>query len=93
MNPEVVEELDAARAALTLIDAALAGEGGAAWFIAEDWSQRGEVLLRQLLAVTETLTRRVGELTNADPHQIIQKMRNDVAAAEAVANERERNHE
>lgn len=89
MNPEVIEEFDAARDALALIDAALRVDDAAAHVLVTNWSSKGEVLLRQLLAITENLTRRVGELTGNDPHEIVNTMRRATHDVEAIVSDPE----
>lgn len=88
MNPEATEEIDAARDALALIDAALDGNNETAQLLVGNWSDNAGVLLRQLLSITEVLARRVGELTDTDPHQIVQTLRGGVATTEGeISNE------
>lgn len=82
MNPEVIEELDAARDALALVDAALSGDDAAAQLIVAQWADDGSVLLHRLLGVTEVLTRKLGELTGKNPHQLIAELRNAIAHVE-----------
>ncbi|TXI56486.1 hypothetical protein [Mycolicibacter arupensis] len=82
MTPEAAEEIDAARDALALVDAALSGDNSAAQFIAGTYADNAGVLLRQLLSITEVFARRIGELTETDPHEITRQLRDAVAATE-----------
>ncbi|WP_024443360.1 hypothetical protein [Mycobacterium sp. UM_WGJ] len=88
MNPEAAEEIDAARDALALVDAALSGDNPAAQLIVGNYTDNAGVLLRQLLSVTEVFARRIGELTETGPHQIVQTLRDGVARTEGeISNE------
>lgn len=87
MNPEAAEEIDAARDALALVDAALSGDNPAAQCIVGQWVDDGSVLLHRLLGVTEVLARKVGELTDQDPHHIVQELRTAVADIEGEISE------
>ncbi|TXI56987.1 hypothetical protein [Mycolicibacter arupensis] len=87
MTPEAAEEIDAARDALALVDAALSGDNPAAQLIVGNYTDTAGTLLRQLLAVTEVFARRIGELTDADPHQAVQTLRDGVADIEGEISE------
>jgi len=82
MTPEAAEEIDAARDALALVDAALDGNNAAAQFIVSNYTDSAGVLLRELLSITEVFARRIGELTETDPHEITRQLRDAVAATE-----------
>lgn len=75
-------EIDGARDALALIDAALRGDNPAAQLIVSNYTDTAGTLLRQLLSVTEVFARRIGELTDTSPHQVVQTLRDGVADIE-----------
>ncbi|UVO13789.1 hypothetical protein NM962_06855 [Mycobacterium sp. SVM_VP21] len=75
-------EIDGARDALALIDAALRGDNPAAQLIVSTYTDTAGTLLRQLLSVTEVFARRIGELTDTSPHQVVQTLRDGVADIE-----------
>ncbi|BBY33364.1 hypothetical protein BST33_10015 [Mycolicibacter minnesotensis] len=83
-NPEVAEQFDAARDAIALLDASLRSDPAAGQLLMRQWTDRGEVLLGQLLAITTNLCRNVASLTGNQPSQVVETLRRATADAESA---------